>query len=386
MVFAMKGLSPSTWSLRIVQGSWGRLLALVLIAQGGLLLAQDSAVPQRPLFQVSASAHTGFIIPHSKELVDVSSAQPSGIELDALWLMADERHTRTSGMVSRRGLALHLVDFDEPDLLGRMISVTPFVEPMILARHRLHGSVRVGVGLAYLTKPYDAETNPDNLFYSSTVSFTALVNAYLGYRVTPSWEAIAGFNYNHISNGGMKQPNKGINFPTWSLGALYSFRPMVIGRPAPDDVWRTEARSYRYVVLSAAQKNAPSEDGSGELERYFRVGGMGIWGRRLGRLMGASLGTEWSYDGQARELMDREGVDDSAWVGALMGGPELISGRVRFALLFGAYVFAPSWEGDAVYQRYQLSYTFGRGLMVGTSLKAHRQVADVFDLRIGWIW
>lgn len=380
----------------LVPSGWGRspwltiaprwATVLFVLAHALVLVAQDNVPVPRAPFQLSAALHSGFIIPHSKELVDVSASRPRALEIDALWLLADERHTRASGLVSRRGLALHLVDFDAPDLLGRMVSVTPFVEPMILARHRLHGSVRVGVGLAYLTRPYDPTENPDNLFYSSPVSFMAMVNAYAGYRITPSWEVIAGFNYNHISNGGMKQPNKGINFPTWSLGALYSFKPMVIGRPVRDEAWREEARNYRYVVLSAAQKNAPAEDGSGGVERHFRVGGMGIWGRRLGRLTGASLGTEWIYDGQARELMDREGVDDSAWVGALMGGPELLSGRVRFALLFGAYVFAPSWEGDAVYQRYQLSYTFGRGLLVGTSLKAHRHVADVFDLRLGWVW
>ncbi len=348
--------------------------------------AQQVEEKARPQFQVAASAHSGFIIPHSQELVDVSSSHPYGLELDAVWLRADERYSRASGLVTRRGLALHLIDFDAPDLLGGMVSVTPYVEPMILPQHRLHGAVRLGVGLAYLSMPYDEETNPDNLFYSSSVSFTAMVNAYLGYRITPKWEAIAGFNYNHISNGGSKQPNKGINFPTWSLGALYSFKPMAIERPARDDTWRTEPRAYRYIVLSVAQKNVTAEDGSGEKERRFLVGGMGILGRRLGRLTGVSFGTEWIYDGQAQELMAREGLDDSAWLGALMAGPELISGRVRFALLFGAYVYAPSWDGDAVYQRYQLSYTFGRGLMVGTSLKAHRHVADVFDLRIGWTW
>jgi hypothetical protein len=367
------------WTLR-------RCALLLVLVRAVVLVAQDGPPTQRAPFQLSASLHTGLIIPHSKELVDVSASRPRALEIDALWLLADERHTRASGLVSRRGLALHLFDFDAPDLLGRMVSVTPFVEPMILARHRLHGSVRLGVGLAYLTRPYDATENPDNLFYSSPVSFMAMVNAYVGYRLTPSWDVSAGYNYNHISNGGMKQPNKGINFPTWSLGALYSFKPMVIGRPVRDESWREEARNYRYVLLSAARRNAPAEDGSGALEPHFRVGGMGIWGRRLGKLTGVSLGTEWIYDGRARELMDRRGVDDSAWQGALMGGPELLSGRIRFALLFGAYVFAPSWNGDDIYQRYQLSYTFGRGLLVGTSLKAHRHVANVLDLRVGWVW
>lgn len=350
------------------------------------LSAQQNIGAEQPPFLLGASVHTGSIIAHSRELVDVSTSHPFGIELDAMWLLADERHTRASGLVARRGVALHLIDFGAPDLLGSMVSLTPFVEPMILAQRRMHGSVRLGVGLAYLSRPYDAENNPRNLFYSTPVSFTAMVNAYLGCRITPQWEATAGFNFNHVSNGGVKEPNKGINYPTWSLGVIHAFRPATIQRPVRDDAWRMQPRNYRYAVLSATHKNAPARPGSDAVVSCYNVGGMALLGRRIGRLSGAALGTEWVHDGHARELMSRTEVEGSAWEGALMAGPELISGRVRCALLFGAYVFAPSWSGDSVYQRYNLTYTIGRGLLVGTSLKAHRHVADVFDLRVGWIW
>ena len=69
---------------------------------------------------------------------------------------------------------------DNPEVLGRVISLTPFVEPMIRAQDRLHGSVRLGVGFAWLNKVYDAETNPANLFFSTRLSFTGLVGANLG--------------------------------------------------------------------------------------------------------------------------------------------------------------------------------------------------------------
>lgn len=366
-------------------GGRAALLLLVLL-QAFALLGQEPGGSGPAPFMVAASLHTGHIIPHSRELVDVSGSRPFGVELDALWLLADERHTRASGLVSRRGAALHLIDFGAPELLGRMVSLTPFVEPMIRAQLRLHGSVRLGVGVAYLSRPYDERSNPRNLFYSTAVSFTAMVNAYLHYRLTPRLALTAGYNFNHVSNGGMKEPNKGINFPTWSVGAIHAFKPVHIQRPVRDDAWRTQARGYRYVLLSATNKNAPPRPGTDGVVRCYNLGGLGIWGRRIGRLSGLSVGTEWSHDGHARELMSREGVDESAWEGTLLGGPELISGRVRFALLFGAYVFAPSWEGDRVHQRYQLTYIIGRGVLVGASLKAHRHVADVFDLRLGWIW
>ena len=109
--------------------------------------------------------------------MDVSNSAPYGAEFDFFWTLADERFTRRSGLVARRGFALDRIDFDNPEVLGRVISLTPFVEPMIRAQDRLHGSVRLGGGFAWLNKVYDAETNPANLFFSTRLSFTGMVCA-----------------------------------------------------------------------------------------------------------------------------------------------------------------------------------------------------------------
>ena len=107
-------------------------------------------------------------------------------------------------------------------------------------------------------------------------------------------------------------------------------------------------------------------------------------GRRVGRLSGLSLGTEWVYDGYAQEILRRANVEKSPWKGGILGGYELLVNRVRFTIHFGAYVYHPSGDPDPVYQRYGIFYRFGRHLVVGSTLKAHRHVADVFDMRLGW--
>jgi hypothetical protein len=364
------------------------VMTVLLLAAGvpSALRAQEDGPAGRAPVLIGIAGHTGWIIPHSRELVDISTSHPYGLELDVGWLLADEQHTRRSGLVARRGVMLHLVDFDAPDLLGRMVSLTPYVEPMIRAQDRVHGSLRMGVGFALLDKPYHPETNPRNLFYSSQLSFTVMVNGYVGCWLGRRWEARAGFNFNHISNGGMKEPNKGMNFPTWSLGAAYSAREFAVQRPLRDQAWREQSRRYMQVVLNGTVKNAPPMEADDGPVPSVLWGAMAVAGRRTGRMSAIGAGTEWVYDGYAAEMTTRDGGSLSAWKGALLAGPELISGRVRFGLWFGAYLYAPAWDGDAVYQRYQLTYTIGRGLLLGTSLKAHRHVADVFDVRLGWLW
>lgn len=370
--------------IRALPGPLLMLLALLLTSHEGC--AQQAAGKDKAPLLLASSFHTGWIIPHSRELVDVSTSHPFGLELDVEWLLADERRTRQCGLIARRGVALHLIDFDAPELLGHLVALTPYVEPMIRAQDRLHGSVRLGVGLALLDRPHHPETNPRNLFYSSPLSFTMMVNGYLGYWIGKRWEVRGGLSFNHISNGGMREPNKGINFPTWSLGAAYSPRELAVKRPVRDKAWREDRRRHLQVLLSGTSKNAAPTDAGGDPAARPIGGGMVVAGFRTGRLSALGAGTEWVYDSHAAERTGRDGPDVSAWKGALVAGPELITGRVRFGIWFGAYLYAPSWGGDAVYQRYQLSYTIGRGLLLGTSLKAHRHVADVFDVRLGWVW
>jgi len=130
-----------------------------------------------PLFIIGARFHNDFIIQHSKKLKDeLVQTNPWSIEMDVNW------HLRKKGVwdycycYPRTGIAFKYVNFDFPEVMGSAFAVFPFIEPYIRADRRLNFSVRFGLGPAYLTKIYDEETNPDNLFFSSPISFITQVN------------------------------------------------------------------------------------------------------------------------------------------------------------------------------------------------------------------
>ncbi|MBK8427161.1 MAG: acyloxyacyl hydrolase [Lewinellaceae bacterium] len=361
-------------------------LAALLLAELHTLPAQAVDSSARDPFVLGARLHYGFIIPHSRDIINVAQSHPRGFEISGQWLLSSEKYTRNSGLVAKRGFVLQYIHFDNPEVLGYCINAVPFVEPMIRPWGRLYGSFQMGVGLSYLSKVYDAETNPTNLFFSFPLSFPVMLKAYLHYKWSPSWEMSAGFNYNHISNGGMKLPNKGMNFPTWNAGFHYHFQPVIIRRPPRNEDWKQQRKNYAYLTAIGTLKTATATDVFPENKLCGQVGTMVMAGRRVGRMSGLSLGTEWVYDGYAREILNRQGMNKSAWKGSLLLGHELLISRVRFNIHFGAYLYNPSGDIDPVYQRYSLYYRFGRHFLLGSSLKAHRHRADVFDLRVGWGW
>ncbi|MDX1913604.1 MAG: acyloxyacyl hydrolase [Saprospiraceae bacterium] len=369
-----------------------RLVCLFLIACSFLcsatLLAQDTiASPRRDAFSGGLRLHRGFIIPHSKAIADLATSNPFGFEINAQWLLQDPIKTRRLGLVSKRGFAAHYVHFDNPEVLGQTFAFVPWVEPLIRPWRPLYGSVRLGLGPAWLTRLYDPETNPDNLFFSFPLSLWAMLNAHLHYKIGNQWEIAGGINYNHISNGGMRNPNKGMNFPTFNLGFQYYPQPVQILKPEKNRDWKNSPRNYAYLLAVGTVKNMdPAPPEHPDVQPCWSAGAMGVLGRQVGRFSHLSVGTEWIHDGFAREMLSRNGLQKSAWKGSLLAGHELIVGRVTFAMHLGAYLFNPSGDPDPVYQRYGLYYRAGQHLMFGSSMKAHRHVADVFDIRVGWLW
>lgn len=337
-------------------------------------------------FQVSTKLHRGFIIAHSRELIDVSMSNPYGLEVNAHWLLAGEEEVKQTGLIAKRGFAAYYFNFDNPEVLGQCVAIVPYVEPLIRPWGRLYGSCQLGLGAAYLSKVYDETTNPTNLFFSLPVSLWAMLNANIYYKIDRKWQALIGFNYNHISNGGMKSPNKGMNFPTLNMGFQYDFQSEVVKKPEKNTDWKTKSKNFCYLLASGSVKNVPPELASTKVEPGIIYGAQWMFGRRVGRLSALSAGIEFVHDGYDRILLDRIADQTSTWKGGLLVGHELLVGKVRFTIHLGPYLYNPSRITDAVYQRYGLFYRFGQHLLVGSTMKAHRHVAEVFELRVGWIW
>ncbi len=357
---------------------------LLLLALPVSSLAQPEG-SQHP-FQVGAKWHRGFIIAHSRELIDVSHSKPYGFEINAHWLLAGEQEVRETGLIAKRGFAAYYFNFDNPEVLGHSIAFVPFVEPLIRPWGRLYGSVQLGLGAAYVSKVYDKTNNPTNLFFSLPVSFWAMLNTNVYYKVKKHWQLTSSFNYNHISNGGMKSPNKGMNFPTFNLGLQYAFQSIEMKKPEKNADWKTQPKNFCYLLAAGSLKNVPAQVGFPTIEPGIIYGAQGMLGRRLGRMSALSAGIEFVHDGYDRILLDRLSDKTSAWKGGFLFGHELLVGKVRFTTHFGPYFYNPSRTTDAIYQRYGLFYRFGRHVLVGSTLKTHRHVAEVFELRVGWIW
>lgn len=346
-----------------------------------IMLSLRSMSQTDPEF-IGVNIHGGFIIPHSAELKPVSDTNPIGLQLEYNKLKLDRKAWETCNCYGRTGWSFLYMNYNDPDQLGSSYNLIYYVQPYFDYTPPLTFSLKAGGGITYLDQVYDEETNPENLFYSSPLSFYLFLAPTVGFIVSDKWELALSANYNHISNGGSKQPNKGMNFPSLSIGAsrMLNYQLPESRSPSSEDRKKWEKYLGAFGSLRSADE---STEGSNYLMTGLNAGIM----RPLSVLNGLNAGIEISYDDSYRERLERMEVEESPWIVSAMVGHQFTVGQFYFIQQFGFYLIRPEEvQPKDVFQRYSIYYKLRKGLGFGTSLIAHGHVADHMDLRLIYFW
>ncbi|NCA84858.1 MAG: acyloxyacyl hydrolase [Clostridia bacterium] len=358
------------------------LTAMIFLSTGFFAVAQNASTISTVPFAVGLQAHTGFVILHSQDIRPIGQSYPRGIALETIWHYNTLNAYRQCLCFPRLGISATYWDYDNPQVLGQGANVLFFVEPVFGMPHRFTFSFRAGTGLAYANNPYDSITNPDNYSYSTRISFALTLAAGINYRLNDRWLLRLSANYNHISNGGMNEPNKGINYPTASLGVDYYINTENGFNKYPPADWKQNhaALNRWYITVAGTAKQLT---GTTELQRYPVWSISGRYARQVSRINALSLGLEYLDDGAHHEQIVRKGRSvDHRKIGFLIGN-EFLPGRFIFSQQLGVYLYDPYHHNTALYQRYALEMKITERFIAGIGLKAHGHVADFLDFRLG---
>ncbi len=354
---------------------WPHFLAALLLLFFNAAFAQvDSAI-----FSLKASLHKGFIIAHSDSLKKpADGAFPSMAELDISWLPYAQRGWSSANCYRKSGLLLGYVDFGNPDVLGEGSYFMLYTEPQ-LTFSKLSFYFTGAAGLIFLNNVYDREENPANLFFSNPVSGLIRAGFTGTYTVKDHLQFSLSANFNHISNGRTRIPNYGMNFPTAAFSMTYRIQPTAL--PQRERIKSYDPLLHYYIdfytvkrLVNAAYESFGKERMVGlsfKVSKHFNHGSSWV------------AGTELSYDQSIPETDAFFGYESSPWISSLIGGHELSLGSVSFSQLLGIYLYKDYNNSNAVFQRYVLDYALTKKVRLGFSLKAHLEVAEMLDGRIG---
>lgn len=352
------------------------------IAQADSTTAVVSVAKEKSLFSLGVGVQHGFIFAHSEEVQNTKGARPTGIETIFSWQRNDAASFDLCHCYPRQGLMLAYYDYDV-GLLGKSGSAAYFLEPTYMISKGLLFSFKGAGGLSYLSNPYDSVENPGNQSYSTHVSAYLLVGIGAWVQLSERWWLNPSVNYQHVSNGSTRKPNKGINWPTAGIAVSYQpkSRPWYTGTRGSKKYWKDYATRYDVALLGTMRRGYNE---AGDRERYL-LGGLALQaGRQVGRLSMLTLGAEAYHDGELQSKLRKAELNASPVKAGLLLGHEFLLGRFQFSQRLGVYIFDQTPYYDRVFHRWGLQYRINRHLSAGFNLLAHAHVAEFIDFRLAY--
>lgn len=349
------------------------ILFFFLVKDSG---AQDTTAPGKKIthYTISASPTLGFVFAHDEQVSNTAGTFIIAGEIKLNRTRLDAHAKRYSSRYFNSGFSLAYYHFSK-QFLGYGIFGSYFIEPYFVNNEKFTLGPIAKVGLSYNSNPYHEVLNNENFSYSSHINPYLSLGLNATWKVSKKYNLDAGISFNHISNGGIRHPNYGMNFPTASLGLEYDlniYRTEEI-IPAPDFRWRFDVipfGSYKSIAL--------------DRKHFYWVYGLSLQAnRKVGYYHTFGLGTEWVADlGKKKEfeISGRPGTDHNR-IG-ILAGHEFLFKRFNFSQQLGLFVYNKDKNFGLLYHRWGLNYKINPHWMIGGNLSAHRLSADFLDIRL----
>ena len=357
------------------------LLSLCLSITTCLAWSQPS-VADSTTFLVGAQTHFGRILAHSESIKPLTDNYMWGFQADVSRLRHTKKSWNTCNCYSQNGLSFSYFNYNNPRELGSSMNVAVFAEPQ-LTYGKSSLSFRAAAGISYLTRVYHPADNPRNLFFSNPWSGLLQIQLTTRYPLGKHWRLRGSGSYSHVSNGGSRQPNKGMNFPTVSIGLEYSSAFIKMKRRAKKSM---TDKSVRYGA--GMSYNTRSVDASGAYSDSRRAV-MGLHGgayKPVSRMHGIGLGLEAFLDHSLKERARQTGESLDHHIVSGLISHHFLFGHFDFMQSLGIYFYKGYPTPDKVFQRYSIYYRLLEKFQVGFSLKAHVHTAEQMDVRLRFLF
>ena len=338
----------------------------------------------KKIFSIAGGVQHGFIFAHSSSVENTKGARPTGLELSFAWQRNDAKTWNLCNCFPKNGLMLAGYDYDVK-VLGKSFISSYFLEPVYKLGKKTFFSLKGSGGLAYLNNPYDSVNNPSNQSYSTAIGAYLLLGLGMSYVINDHWWMNGSINYQHISNGGFKQPNAGINWPTAGISLIYQKNPMpyYTGIRNKEKFWKDYSMRWDIGIFGIAKKGT---DETGKSYRMPLIGGYIQGGKQVGRINMLLMGAEIYFDKSLSMQLKRDSINASAVKAGLLFGHEFLLGKFLFSQKLGVYIFDQTPYYDPVYHCWGIQYRINKHWGTGFNFKAHRHVADYIDFRVTYSW
>ena len=341
----------------------------------------------------SVTHHAGQIIKHTEKLTFELPDISQGTELSFTFRTYGRQDWEAWRKYPILGLSLHHFSLGT-DELGHAYGFYPFIDIPLWGGKGWKSFFQVGSGIAWLTRPYDRISNPNQNAIGSRVNNSAAIRIHGDFTLSPSWLLTGGFSFTHYSNGKAQIPNFGINIVGGSLGVQWTPSPLQANDYREATASKARLKKWGFSTYGAMAYREYFTDGGPRFPVYIGSAALLYQHNRINRFY---AGLEYEYqEGLAvwsklswQDESEEERFKSASRVMVFIG-EEFLYGPFAILLQAGTYwpnigILIPNKVYTKLGMRYYLPKLPGSGARFfgGVYLKSHMITAEHISMGLG---
>jgi hypothetical protein len=245
---------------------------------------------------------------------------------------------------------------------------------------------RISLGACMVNKYYNLYSDPFNMALSTKINIYINYSLETDIRLFPKTDLKLGIGISHISNGNIKEPNKGINFITSFVGLKYSIsNPKNIRNTNP--YVKPDSTKNQFVITGSFGLKSTSRFTNSSYSVYALSA---EYSRKVSRTGWIGLVLTNYYDNSLKQELETENPsyiykNTDRIRTALNLSYEMKMGNLSYLLQPGIYLKNKYTHIGNISNRFGIRYYFPKGITANFMVKAHWvAIADVIEWGIGY--
>ncbi len=283
------------------------------------------------------------------------------------------------------GFNMAYQNFGYDAVLGKALSIAHFFDVPLLQKTDFFIDFQYGMGLGYISKKYNRESNPTNnaigSHFNAKVSLKILFTKYFKHL-----NLGAGIEFTHFSNGAITYPNLGLNTP--SIFMQIGFLPKERKAFRKDIAYAREVftKPFRMRMLVSSILSIKQVSANPNLPKRYPVFGVrGTFQHKIGKLWRADFSVDLLHNEANFHVYPDADYSrtDVLQIGLSLGAAYKFY-KSEIVLGLGYYVRDVINPLGKFYNKIGYRYSFGRQWYGLFNVRANLGKADFFEFGIGY--
>jgi len=360
-------------------------ILFIAICSSYLVFSQEINSLSKGL-HIETSYGYGFVMPHHKSIEYFLEDHIQTFDIIVSKATYGTKYWNQLYSYPYYGLGFNRSNLGNKNVFGYANALYMFIKgPFWGASNKINIGYQMSFGAAYLTKCFDIDENYENLAIASHI------NVFIGLAIQssiPLSDRLAITNsarVTHFSNGAIKQPNKGLNIFTGTIGLIYQLNPYTPERIIKELPQLDDKNEYSIVYAAGVKRISRYEN-----EKQFASSLAIDFNRNYSTKGRWCAGIDLFFDQSNKELstnLDKpDALNTDLYQVGIHAGHDLVLGKFSIVINLGGYIYAPVETLAPIYTRTGFRYRINNKIITNLTLKSHWAKANLIEWGVGYVF